>query len=311
MNILPSTLDESHVAAIRKFNRFYSRTIGFLAETLSASPYTLTEARVLFELGQQDETTAVQISQELRLDPAYLARILKIFREKGLLDASADEQDARRRVLRLTKKGTDELMGLQRGTNAQIERLIGGLRPGERDRLVQAMGMIETLLGEEPGEAGFTIRPHRVGDVGWIVHRQAVLYEEEYGWDIGFEGLIAEIGGRFIQDFDAGSDRCWIAERRGAVVGSVFLVRESEEVGKLRLLYVEPDARGLGIGRALVEECIAGARAAGYGKLVLWTNDVLVSARRIYQAAGFTLASEERHHSFGKNLVGQYWEMGL
>lgn len=311
MNILPSTVDESHVAAIRRFNRFYSRTIGFLEETLSASAFTLTEARVLFDLGQQDETTAALIAQELRLDPAYLARILKNFREKGFLEVSADERDARRRKLGLTDAGMAELMRLQRGTNAQIERLIGGLRPGERDRLMQAMDAIEALLGEEQGEEGFSIRQHRVGDIGWIIHRQAVLYEQEYGWDIGFEGLIAEIGGRFIQEFDAARDRCWVAERHDAVVGSIFLVREDDKTGKLRLLYVEPDARGLGIGRRLVEECVAGARSAGYEKLVLWTNDVLVSARRIYQGAGFTLANEERHHSFGKDLVGQYWELAL
>lgn len=311
MNILPSTKDAPHVEAVRRFNRFYTRTTGFLEETLSDSPYTLTEARVLFELGQEEEATAARIAQDLRLDPAYLARILRRFREAGLIDTDADREDKRRRRLRLTKKGHAELTELQKGTNGQIERLIEHLRPAERDRLVEAMAAIEAMLEPPSAEEGFTIRPHRVGDIGWVIHRQAVLYEREYGWDIGFEGLVAEIGAQFIRDFDAARDRCWIAERRGAVVGAVFLVRESDEIGKLRMLYVEPEARGLGIGRRLVDECIAGARAAGYRKLVLWTNDVLVSARRIYQAAGFVLVSEEKHHSFGKDLVGQYWELVL
>lgn len=312
MSILPSELDPTHVEAIRRFNRFYSRTIGFLEETLSASAYTLTEARVLFELGQVDETSAVQIAQDLRLDPAYLARILKSFREKDIIEATADEQDGRRRVLRLTRKGEAELTGLQKGTNSQIEKLVERLNSGERDRLVRAMGEVEALLADEAeGTPAFTIRAHRVGDVGWSIQRQALLYEREFGWNIGFEGLVAEIGGRFIQNFDTRRDRCWVAERRGEPVGIVYLVGESDTVGKLRMLHVEQEARGLGVGRALVETCIEGAREAGYEKLVLWTNDILVSARRIYQSAGFTLTSEEKHTSFGKDLVGQYWELKL
>lgn len=311
MTILPSAVDAQHVEAIRRFNRFYTRTTGFLEETLSQSPYTLSEARVLFEFGQRAETTAARIADDLTLDPAYLARILRRFREAGLVEAGTDGRDGRRRPLKLTKKGRSELTGLQEGTNTQIESLIAHLRPAERDRLAEAMGTVEALLGGEAGDAGFAIRPHRVGDVGWSIQRQALLYEREYGWDIGFEGLVAEIGGRFIRDFDARHEGCWIAERHGQPVGVVYLVRESATVGKLRMLHVEPAARGLGIGRALVGACIEAARAAGYAKLVLWTNDILASARRIYQAEGFTLVSEETHHSFGKDLVGQYWELDL
>lgn len=311
MNILPSTEDEQHVDAVRRFNRFYTRTIGFLEETLSQSVYTLSEARVLFELGQEAETTAARVAEDLRLDAAYLARILRRFREGGLVEAGTDGKDARRRPLRLTDKGLAELTTLQKGTKAQIECLISHLRIGDRDRLVDAMATIETLLGERGGDTAFIVRPHDVGDVGWSIQRQALLYAREYGWDIGFEGLVAEIGGRFIRDFDERRDRCWIAERYGRPVGVVYLVGESDTVGKLRMLHVEPEARGLGIGRALVDTCVAGAREAGYEKLVLWTNDVLASARRIYQAAGFTLVGEEKHHSFGKDLVGQYWELAL
>lgn len=311
MYIVASDQDAEHVEAVRRFNRFYTRQIGFLEETLSESPYTLTEARVLFELGQSHETSATRIAQDLRLDPAYLARILKKFRGRAIVEAEADGDDGRRRVLRLTDKGLRELAGLQRGTNGQIERLLEPIGAVERDRLVQAMVAIERLLGEETPEPAFTIRPHRVGDVGWSIERQALLYEREYGWDIGFEGLVAEIGGRFINNFDAAREACFVAERQGERVGIVYLVRESDEVGKLRMLHVEPHARGLGVGRALVERCIEAARDAGYRKLVLWTNDILVSARRIYQAAGFTLASEEKHTSFGKDLVGQYWELEL
>ncbi len=311
MNILPSRLDARHVEAIRRFNRFYSRKIGFLEETLSESPYTLAEARVLFELGQQDGAGASEIAGELSLDPAYLARILRRFREAGLVRAVSDDADGRRRHLSLTDKGLAELTGLQTGTNRQIERLIEGLRPGERDLLAEAMGTVEALLGEDGRGRNVVIRPHRVGDIGWSIRQQALLYQREYGWDIGFEGMVAEIGAHFIRNFDPPREGCWVAELAGRPVGAVFLVAESDKVGKLRMLHVEPEARGLGIGRALVDECIGAARAAGFGKLVLWTNDVLASARKIYQAAGFRLTSEEKHHSFGKDLVGQYWELDL
>lgn len=312
MTIIPSVHDERHVEAVRRFNRFYTRTTGFLEETLSQSPFTLTEARVLFDLGQNGRSTAARMAEDLALDPAYLARILKRFRASGIVSMAMDTEDGRRRQLTLTDKGLEQLARLQQGTNRQIERLIDDLSASQRDRLASAMRTIETLLGPRASDGHtLTLRPHRVGDIGWIVHRQAVLYAWEYGWDIGFEALVAGIGGDFIDNFKEGRDGCWVAEVSGEIVGAVFLVGESETVGKLRMLYVEPDARGMGIGRKLVEECIAGARAAGYEKLVLWTNDILASARRIYQAAGFTLVSEESHHSFGKDLVGQYWQLEL
>lgn len=302
-----------HVEAVRRFNRFYTNTIGLLDETLTASPFTLSEARVLFELGYRDDAVATDIARTLRLDPAYLTRILRRLGEQGLVERAEDDRDARRRPLRLTSAGLQALSRLQADARGDVERLIAGLQPAVRDRLVEAMNAIETLLspGRTAANLPLVIRQHRVGDISWIVHRQAVLYAREYGWNIEYEGLAAAIVGDFLRDFKPGRENCWVAERGGDIVGSVFLVEEDAETGKLRLLYVEPSARGHGIGGKLVAECIAGARAAGYRRLILWTNDVLTSARRIYEATGFRLVREEPHHSFGKDLNGQYWEMDL
>jgi DNA-binding MarR family transcriptional regulator/GNAT superfamily N-acetyltransferase len=302
----------AQVADVRRFNRFYTRTAGFLNETLTQSAFTLAEARILFELADGPSPFAVDIGRELGLDPAYLARILKRFTAAGLVAAEPDDGDRRRRRLKLTAKGNSVMADLWAKADTDIGRLLSPLGEGQRGRLTAAMGEIEKLLGpQRQASAEVTIRPHRVGDIGWIVHRQAVLYAEEYGWDIGYEGLIAGICSDFILNFKPGKEYCWVAERGGAIVGSVFLVRKDEETAKLRLLYVEPAARGLGVGARLVDECIRMARASGYGKLVLWTNDILVAARKIYQKAGFVLVEEEKHHSFGKDLVGQNWELEL
>jgi DNA-binding MarR family transcriptional regulator/ribosomal protein S18 acetylase RimI-like enzyme len=300
------------VADVRRFNRFYTRTAGFLNETLTRSDFTLAEARILFELAHGPSPFAADIGRDLKLDPAYLARILKRFAAIGLLVAERDEDDRRRRRLVLTSKGKSVMADLWAKADADIGRVLSPLGEEERRRLTSAMAEVEKVLSpDRQGEAGAVIRPHRVGDMGWIVHRQAVLYAEEYGWDIGYEGLIAGICSDFVLNFRPGKEYCWVAERDGAVIGSVFLVRKDDEAAKLRLLYVEPSARGLGVGRRLVDECIAMARASGYRKLVLWTNDVLTAARKIYQKAGFVLVEEERHHSFGKDLVGQNWELEL
>jgi DNA-binding MarR family transcriptional regulator/predicted GNAT family acetyltransferase len=308
------TMDESfaaQVADMRRFNRFYTRTAGFLNETLTQSAFTLVEARILFELAHGPSPFAVDIGRELGLDPAYLARILKKFVASGLLAAEPDEDDRRRRRLSMTGQGRAVMEDLWARAETDIGGMLSKLGREERRRLTAAMAAIEKILG--PGGKGseVTIRPHRVGDMGWIVHRQAVLYAEEYGWDIGYEGLIAGICSDFVLNFKPGREYCWVAERDGATIGSVFLVRKDDETAKLRLLYVEPSARGLGVGRRLVNECVAMARASGYRKLVLWTNDVLVAARKIYQRAGFVLVEEEKHHSFGKDLVGQNWELEL
>ena len=298
------------VAAIRRFTRFYTRQIGLLEEGLHRSPFSLTEARILYELAHRDGLTASDLGRDLALDAGYLSRILKAFETKGLVARAPAERDGRSTVLALTQAGRDAFEPLNRASQAAVADMIAPLSLGERRRLTSAMGRIEAVLGGTPSES-FTVRAHRVGDIGWITHRQAILYAEEYGWDETFEALVAEIGAAFLKTADPARERAWIAERSGEIVGSVFLVRESETTAKLRLLYVEPDARGLGIGRTLVEACIAFARASGYVTLTLWTNDCLVSARRIYEAAGFTLATEERHHSFGHNLVGQNWNLAL
>lgn len=302
----------AQIADIRRFNRFYTRTAGFLNETLTQSAFTLVEARILFELAHGPSPFAADIGRDLGLDPAYLARILKRFASSGLLIAEPDADDRRRRRLSLTAEGQRLMADLWAKADVDIGRMLSPLGSEERRRLVASMAEIEKTLGPEAqGSGQVVIRPHRIGDMGWIVHRQAVLYAEEYGWDIGYEGLIAGICSDFVLNFKPGGEYCWVAERDGAVIGSVFLVRKDDDAAKLRLLYVEPSARGLGVGRRLVNECIAMARASGYRKLVLWTNDVLTAARKIYQRAGFVLVEEERHHSFGKDLVGQNWELEL
>jgi DNA-binding MarR family transcriptional regulator/GNAT superfamily N-acetyltransferase len=309
------TMDETfaaQIADIRRFNRFYTRTAGFLNETLTQSAFTLVEARILFELAHGPSPFAADIGRDLGLDPAYLARILKRFASSGLLFAEPDERDRRRRRLSLTAEGQRLMADLWAKADVDIGRMLSLLGSEERRRLVASMTEIEKTLGPEGrGRGQVVIRPHRIGDMGWIVHRQAMLYAEEYGWDVGYEGLIAGICSDFVLNFKPGREYCWVAERDGAVIGSVFLVCKDDETAKLRLLYVEPSVRGLGVGRRLVDECIAMARASGYRKLVLWTNDVLAAARKIYQRAGFVLVEEERHHSFGKDLVGQNWELEL
>jgi len=301
-----------HIANIRRFNRFYSRTAGFLNETLTRSDFSLTEARVLFELGQREQASASDLVKELVLDAAYLGRILKRFKAAGLLVTKADPADGRRRALELTESGYAAVRDLHKRADRDAARLLASLDARRRDNLVRAMHAIESELTDGKDQAGgIVLRSHTIGDIGWIIHRQAILYAEEYGWDIGYEGLIAGICGDFIRNFIPGKEFCWVAEHAGSILGSVFLVRQDETVGKLRLLYVEPSARGSGLGKRLVDTCVEAARKAGYRKLVLWTNDVLAAARGIYQRAGFRLVEEERHKSFGKDLVGQNWEMDL
>jgi DNA-binding MarR family transcriptional regulator/N-acetylglutamate synthase-like GNAT family acetyltransferase len=298
------------VVEMRRFNRFYTRIAGFLEEKLTHSAFTLTEARVVFELANRDAPVASEIARDLGLDPAYLARLLKKFEAAGLVARSPNGADGRRRDLELTADGRAAFADLQSRTDEEVGVLLGPVAAPQRERLSRAMRTIEQVLGEGR-EATVALRPHRPGDIGWVISRQAKLYTDEYGWDSGYEALAAEICAAFIRNFQPEREYCWIAELDGEPVGAVFLVHQSHEVGKLRLLHVEPWARGHGIGSRLVEACIVKARACGYRKLVLWTNDVLASARKIYQAAGFRLVEEERHHSFGKDLVGQNWELEL
>lgn len=324
------------VAEIRRFNRFYTRLIGLLEEKLTSSAFTLTEARVLFELGHRTNRVeagsygwaefltrsfqldvgpvASEIAAELRLDPAYLTRILRKFAADGLTDVQADPADGRRRILSLAPAGRKALAGLQAAADQDITSLTEGLSQDDIGELRGALDTVARLLGAaEVAPGGVEVRPHRVGDIGWVIQRQAQLYAEEYGWNGEFEALLAEIGSGFIRNFRAGSDFCWIAERAGSRLGAVFLVHDPDDStsAKLRMLHVERVARGHGIGGLLVDLCIDQARASGYRTLTLWTNDILTAARRIYEKRGFILVSEDRHHSFGKDLVGQYWRLDL
>lgn len=309
-SVSPASYEQ--VSAVRGFNRFYTRQIGLLAEGLLNSGFSLTEVRVLYELAHRNGLTASDLGRDLGLDAGYVSRILKKFEVQGLVERSPCPTDARQSVLALTSAGHAAFQPLDQASHEQITALLADLSESQRDEMVRAMGTIQRLLGRAPEtKVPYLLRPLQVGDMGWITHRQGVLYAQEYGWDETFETLVAEIATAFVKNHDPKRERCWIAEREGAVVGSVFVVRQSDEVAKLRLLYVEPSARGLGIGQRLVDECIRFARAKGYKVLTLWTNDVLAVARRIYEAAGFKLVAEERHHSFGKDLVGQNWNLDL
>ena len=303
---------DRRVGAVRRFNRFWTRQIGVLQEGYLESPFSLSEVRVLYELAHREETTAGELGEELGLDVGYLSRILRGFEESGLIHKRPSEADGRRRLLRLTERGKEAFAPLDARSRDDIGAMMRSLSVAEQERLVEAMRTIEGLVSarSEP-VVPYILRPHGPGDMGWVVHRHGVLYAREYGWDERFEALVAEIVAKFIQRYDPKRERCWIAEREREIVGSVFLVKDSEEIAKLRLLLVEPKARGLGIGSRLVEECVRFARQAGYRKSTLWTNDVLHAARRIYEAMGFRLVHEEPHHSFGHDLVGQTWELML
>jgi DNA-binding MarR family transcriptional regulator/GNAT superfamily N-acetyltransferase len=300
------------VAAVRRFNRFYTQRIGVLEDGHMKSPFSLAEARVLYELAHRDKPVATTLAKDLGLDAGYLSRILHGFRKRGLIARETSRSDGRQSLLSLTERGAKAFAPLDIRTREQIEEMLGSLPAPKQERLVAAMHAVEGLLDAGPeNQAPFILRPHRPGDMGWVVGRHGALYAEEYGWDETFEALVAEIAAEFIRKFDAKRERCWIAERDGENVGSVFLVEASGRVAKLRLLIVDPKARGLGIGARLVDECIRFARAAGYKKIVLWTQSILVSARRIYQEAGFQLAKTEPHKSFGHSLIGEYWELRL
>ena len=301
-----------HTESIRKFNRFYTRQIGLLRKGYLDSPFSLTEVRILYELAHRERPTASELSKELGIDPGYLSRTLQRFRKRGLIGRKLSSADARQAHLSLTKKGSAAFAPLEAKSQSQIAAMLGNLSALEQKRLVGAMHTIEKLLGAKPErKPAYLLRPHRTGDMGWVIHRHGALYAQEYGWDERFEALVAEIAAKFIQNFDPKRERCWIAEKDGATVGSIFLVRKSDKVAKLRLLLVEPSARGLGIGNRLVDECIQFARDKDYRKITLWTQSVLHAARHIYQKAGFVLVHEEPHHSFGHDLVAQTWDLKL
>jgi DNA-binding MarR family transcriptional regulator/GNAT superfamily N-acetyltransferase len=305
---------ETTTSAVRAFNRFHTRLVGALNEHLLGSGYTLPQARVLFEVGHAPPgaaPSARELSEWLRVDTGYLSRLVSGLESDGLIERAPSPHNAKRLQLALTAQGRKVFARLNKASAREIGGLLAPLSESERRELLVAMAQVRRLLGDSPPERSFTLRDPLPGDMGWIVHRQARLYAEEYGWDWTFEGLVAEIAGQFVQRFQPECERCWVAEREGEVVGAVFVVREDAQTAKLRMLYVEPSARGLGLGRRLVDECLQFATARGYRRMVLWTNDVLLAARHIYQGAGFELVEEAPHHSFGKDLVGQVWARDL
>ena len=304
------------VDAVRAFNRFYTREIGALGEHHLQSPFSLTEMRVLYELAHRDGPPAAELGRDLGLDPGYLSRILRRFESRGLIGRTPSPADARQSLLQLTRKGRAAFAPLEARARDEVETLLARVGAVDRSKVVDAMGTIERLLGA-PREgatrpAPYLLRAHQPGDMGWVIHRHGALYAQEWGYNAEFEALVARICADFLDHFDPPGERCWIAERDGAIVGSVFLVRKSRTVAKLRLLLVEPSARGLGIGKRLIDECIRFARQAGYRKLTLWTQSELDAARRLYQQAGFTCVHRKPHDSFGrKHLVAETWDLKL
>jgi DNA-binding MarR family transcriptional regulator/GNAT superfamily N-acetyltransferase len=300
------------VEAIRRFNRFYTRKIGVLQEQFLGSAYSLTQGRVLYELAHREKPTAAVVGAELGLDAGYVSRILRGFKKDGLIRAERSEADGRETLLSLTARGRKVIATLDRRSNEDVTERLRGVSEAEQRRLVTAMNEIESVLApraivSEP----YLLRPHQPGDMGRVVSRQASLYAQEYGWDERYEALAAKIVANFIEKFDARRERCWIAERKGEIVGAVFLVKHSPTVAKLRLLHVDAAARGLGIGKRLVDECVRFARRVGYRKITLWTQSILFAARHIYKHAGFRCVGKKRHHSFGHDLVAETWELKL
>jgi len=299
--------------AVRAFNRFYTRQIGVLREGLLKSPFSLAEVRVLYEIAHRRQPSATKLCEELGLDPGYLSRILRGLERRGLVSKSPSPKDGRQSLLGLTARGRQTFATLDERQNQEVAVLLQALSPEQQARLAEAMRSIESLLrpGPEP-RTPYILRSHQPGDMGWVIHRHGVLYAQEYGYDERFEALVAEIAAKFIQHFDPKRERCWMAEREGEIVGSVFLVKKSKTVAKLRLLLVEPSARGLGIGKHLVSECVRFARQSGYRKIVLWTQSELPAARHIYQEAGFRLMEEKPHRDWGRDdLVSEVWELTL
>jgi DNA-binding MarR family transcriptional regulator/GNAT superfamily N-acetyltransferase len=309
-NILINPELDSQVEAVRGFSRFYTRKFGIIEPKLLNSPWTLQEARIIYEIAGRQTCTATDLVRVLGLDAGYLSRTLQTLQRRQIVARKPSKTDRRAAELALTAKGRAAFAELDGRSRSEVAGLLGRLENADRAAVVKAMTTIEQALGPSaPQPAGFLLRPHRPGDIGWIVSRHGALYAQEYGWEISFEALVAEISAQFIRSYNPLRERCWIAEIGGEPVGSVFLVKASDDVAKLRLLLVERKARGLGVGRALTEQCIRFAREAGYTSITLWTQSILVVARGIYQRAGFRRVKEEKHHSFGVDLVGETWEL--
>jgi DNA-binding MarR family transcriptional regulator/GNAT superfamily N-acetyltransferase len=308
----PATELDKRVAAVRRFNRFYTRRIGLLQRGYLKSALSLAEIRVLYEIAHRDRPTATEIGRDLELDAGYLSRMLAGFSARGLIRKTPSQQDARQSHLALTAQGEQTYAPLERRSHQEIAQMLGILGAEDQTRIAAAMETIETLLTPTAAPTpAWSLRPHRPGDLGWVVSRHASLYAQEYGWDSSFEALVADIVSAFLKTFDPRGERAWIAEMDGEPVGSVVLVRQSDAVAKLRLLIVDPKARGRGVGRRLVEECIGFARSVGYRRITLWTHSILTSARHIYETAGFRLVASAPHASFGQELTGETWELTL
>jgi DNA-binding MarR family transcriptional regulator/GNAT superfamily N-acetyltransferase len=301
--------NKAQVSAIRAFNRFYTRKIG-VVDGKASSPFSLAEARVLYEIARGDRSTATEIRKELGLDPGYTSRLVQALERRRLVARKRSTADERQKFLSLTARGRRAFAPLDERSNCAVAVMLRKLSGTQRAELVRALQTVRRLLGDVPeSRKPYLLRPHQPGDLGWIVERQAALYVEEYGWDGTYEGLAAQIVADFAKSHDAKRERCWIAEKDGERAGGVMLAKVSDEVARLRLLHVESEARGLGIGKRLVQECIRFGRQAGYRKITLWTQSILYAARHIYKEAGFQLVREEKHHSFGKDLTGETWEL--
>lgn len=307
-------MSAARVAAVRRFNRFYTKQIGILGERLLQSPFSLAEMRVLYEIANRENVSAVDLAEELRLDAGYLSRILRRFQKGGLVRRETSAEDGRRSLLSLTEKGQRTFATLNARQEEDVAALLTRVPAAGQRRLIESMHAIEEVLGApaEGSKTPYVLRQHQPGDMGWITHRHGVLYSQEYGYDEHFEALVAKIVGEFIENYDPARERCWIAERNGEIAGSVFLVKKSATVAQLRLLYVEPSARGLGIGARLIDECLRFARRARYRKITLWTQSELLAARHLYEKAGFELVAEQPHRSFSRDdLVADTWELKL
>jgi DNA-binding MarR family transcriptional regulator/GNAT superfamily N-acetyltransferase len=310
---MPAANSAQQVEDVRRFNRFYTRQIGVLENGLLKSPYSLTEVRVLYELSHRRHATASDLCTELGLDPGYLSRIVQKFEKLHLLEREPSAKDGRQSLLSLTAPGKKNFAVLDSRSSAEVRRMLENLSTSQQASLIKAMRTIQQILQPpDPAKSPYLVRQHQPGDMGWVVYRHGMLYSQEYGYDERFEALVAEIVAQFIQKYDPKRERCWMAEKDGEIVGSVFLVKKSAAVSKLRLLLVEPSARGLGIGKRLVAECIRFARQVGYKKMILWTQSELTAARRIYEHAGFKLVKQQAHLSWGRNdLVSETWELRL
>jgi DNA-binding MarR family transcriptional regulator/GNAT superfamily N-acetyltransferase len=313
---------DGRIEAVREFNRFYTRRIGVLNEGLLESSFSLTQSRLLWELAHVSDTTATELSGKLGLDTGYLSRLLRGFKERGFIRTARSQEDGRQVRVSLTGAGRKAFSPLDARSQEEVRTLLAALPEPEQVSLVHSLELVRGLLDGSSGRASRTaylMRAHRAGDLGWVVARHGALYAQEYGWDLTFEALVARITADFVERLDASRERCWIAECSGVNVGCVFLVQSRDEatqgpipgVAQLRLLLVEPAARGMGIGARLIEECTRFARLAGYERIRLWTNSILTTARSLYEKAGYRMVEHEPHHSFGHDLVGEIWELPL